>query len=51
MQPSAPDVERPMLRLGSVTFFAGIVITIVSTLFHASSEDLTNHPVVFAVYA
>jgi hypothetical protein len=24
---------------------------LVSTLFHASSEDLTNHPVVFAVYA
>ena len=51
MQPSNPDVERPMLRLGSVAFLAGIVITIVSTLFHASSEDLTNHPVVFAVYA
>src|SRR5919109_4552342 len=51
MQPSNPDVERPMLRLGSVAFLVGIVITIVSTLFHASSEDLTNHPVVFAVYA
>jgi hypothetical protein len=51
MQPSTHDVERPMLRLGSVAFFAGIVITIVSTLFHASSEDLTNHPAVFAVYA
>ena len=45
------DFERPMLRMGSVAFLAGIVITVVSTLFHASSEDLTNHPVVFAVYA
>jgi hypothetical protein len=34
-----------------VTFIAGIVIVLVSTLFHASSEDLTNHPVVFAAYA
>ncbi len=40
-----------MLRMGSVAFIAGIVITIVSTLFHASSHDLTDHPVVFAVYA
>ena len=51
MQPSTPEFERPMLRMGSVAFFAGILITIVSTLFHASSEDLTNHPAVFAVYA
>lgn len=51
MQPSRPEFERPLLRLGSVAFLAGIVITIVSTLFHASSEDLTNHPIVFAVYA
>src|SRR5215213_7184780 len=51
MQPNTPDLERTMLRMGSVAFIAGIVITIVSTMFHASSEDLTNHPVVFAVYA
>ena len=51
MQPNTPEFERPMLRMGSVAFLAGIVITIVSTLFHASSEDLTNHPVVFAIYA
>lgn len=50
-QPNKPDLERTMLRMGSVAFIAGIVITIVSTMFHASSEDLTNHPVVFAVYA
>jgi len=40
-----------MLRMGSVAFIAGLVIAIVSTLFHASSHDLTDHPVVFAVYA
>jgi hypothetical protein len=37
--------------MGSVAFLAGMVITIVSTLFHASSEDLMNNPVVFSVYA
>jgi hypothetical protein len=51
MQPSTPDLERPMLRMGSVAFLAGLVIIIVSTLFHASSEDLMDNLVVFAVYA
>lgn len=45
------NIERPMLRPGSVAFLAGIGIIIISTIFHASSEDLTNHPIVFAVYA
>ena len=40
-----------MLRMGSVAFLAGLVIIIISTLFHASSEDLMDNPVVFAVYA
>jgi hypothetical protein len=51
MQSNTPEFERPMLRMGSVAFLAGLIIIVVSTLFHASSEDLTNHPVVFAVYA
>ncbi|MDQ3852022.1 MAG: hypothetical protein M3299_04230, partial [Thermoproteota archaeon] len=51
MQSSTPDLDRPMLRMGSVAFIAGIIIIIVSTLFHATSEDLTNHPIVFAIYA
>ncbi len=51
MQPSTPDLERPMLRMGSVAFLPGLVIIIVSTLFHASSENLMDNPVVFAVYA
>ena len=48
---NAPNLERPILRMGSVAFLAGLVIIIVSTLFHASSEDLMDNPVVFAVYA
>src|ERR671910_2123025 len=48
---NTPDLERPMLRMGSVAFLAGLVIAIVATLFHASSEDLMDNPVVFAVYA
>ena len=45
------DLERPMLRMGSVAFIAGIVIAIVSTYIHSDSEDLMDNPVVFAVYA
>jgi hypothetical protein len=37
--------------MGSVAFLAGIVIILMSNSFHATSEDLTNHPVVFEVYA
>jgi hypothetical protein len=51
MQANTPDFERPILRMGAVAFLAGVVIIIVSTLFHASSEDLMDNPVVFAVYA
>jgi hypothetical protein len=51
IQKNTPDLERPMLRMGSIAFLAGLVIAIVATLFHASSEDLMDNPVVFAVYA
>jgi hypothetical protein len=52
MQPSIPDSERPMLRMGSVAFIAGLVIAVVSTFgFHPTGEDLMNNPVIFAVYA
>ena len=51
METNKPDFERPMLRMGSVAFLVGIVSIVVSTIFHASSEDLTDHRVVFAVYA
>lgn len=39
-----------MLRWRSEAFNAGIIIVLVSTLFHASSEDTTNHPVIFVAY-
>ena len=53
MQTNTPaDPERPMLRMGSVALIAGVVIFLVSTIvFHASSKDPMDNPVVFAVYA
>jgi hypothetical protein len=52
MQTNTPDFDRPMLRMGSVAFLAGIVIFMVSTIgFHAGTEDPMDNPAVFAVYA
>jgi hypothetical protein len=51
MHTNAPNLERPMLRMGSVAFLAGIVIFMISTILHPSREDPTNHPLVFAEYA
>jgi hypothetical protein len=52
MQESAPNLERPMLRMGSVAFLAGIVIFIVSTIgFHAGTMDPMDNSSVFAAYA
>jgi hypothetical protein len=49
---NTPNIERPMLRMGSIAFIAGVVILLVSTIvFHASSKDPMDNPVVFAVYA
>ena len=49
---NTPDFDRPMLRMGSVAFLAGIVIFMVSTIgFHAGTEDPMDNPAVFAVYA
>jgi hypothetical protein len=49
---TSADFERPMLRMGSVAFLAGIVIFIVSTIvFHAGTKDPMDNPAVFAVYA
>jgi hypothetical protein len=45
------DLERPMLRMGSIAFLAGMVIFLVSTILHPGREDPTNHPLVFAEYA
>jgi hypothetical protein len=43
--------ERPLLQMGSIAFLAGIVIVIVSTGFHPSREDPTNHSLIFMEYA
>ena len=55
MQTSTPaDLERPMLRMGSIAFFAGLAIALVSTLaFHptGTGEELMNNPFIFGVYA
>jgi hypothetical protein len=51
MVASTPDLERPMLRMGSIAFLAGMVIFLVSTTLHPSREYPTNHSVVFAEYA
>jgi hypothetical protein len=51
MVASKPDFERPMLRMGSIAFLAGMVIFLVSTILHPGREDPTNHPLVFAEYA
>lgn len=51
---NAHDLERPMLRMGSVAFLAGLAIALVSTLaFHptGTGEELMNNPFIFEVYA
>jgi hypothetical protein len=53
MQTSIPDLERPMLRMGSIAFFAGLAIAIASTYIHptGTGEELMNNPFIFGVYA
>ena len=52
MQENTPTLERPMLRMGSVAFLAGLVIFMVSTIgFHAGTMDPMDNPSVFAAYA
>ena len=49
---NTPDFDRPMLKMGSVAFLAGIVIFMVSTIgFHAGTMDPMDNPAVFAAYA
>ena len=51
MAQAPPQFDRLLLRIGSVAFFGGLVIFIISTMLHPSGEDPTNHPLVFAEYA
>lgn len=50
-QHSERGFERPLFRMGTVAFIVGIVVFFGSTAFHASREDPTDHPSVFAEYA
>ena len=43
--------KRPLLKTGSIAFLTGFAIFTISTAFHASREDPTNHLRVFAEYA
>jgi Domain of unknown function (DUF4386) len=52
MQTNSADLEHPMLKMGSVAFIAGLAIALVSTLvFHPTTENLMDNPVVFVLYA
>ncbi|HZA65067.1 MAG TPA: DUF4386 family protein [Nitrososphaeraceae archaeon] len=51
MTQAQPQFQRPLLMIGSILFIAGMVIAIVSTAIHPSTEDPSNHPLVFAEYA
>ena len=46
-----PQFQRSLLRIGSVALLSGAIIAIVSTIFHASTEDPANHLLVFTTYA
>ena len=43
--------QRPVLIFGSISFIAGAIIMILSTMIHPSDEDPFNHPLVLAEYA
>jgi hypothetical protein len=51
MTQTQSQYQRPLLRVGSIAFLVGVIIIIVSTAIHPSSEDPANHLLVFAEYA
>ena len=51
MTQTQPQFQCLLFRIGSIAFVAGMVIAIVSTTIHPSTEDPSNHPIVFAEYA
>jgi hypothetical protein len=51
MQQNIPKFNRPLIRIGSIAFIAGVVIVVISTMLHPSREDPANHPLVFIEYA
>jgi uncharacterized protein DUF4386 len=53
MQHVKPEFERPILRMGAIAFFAGIIIVIASSILHSPGPqpDLMDNPAIFTVYA
>ena len=51
MQQTTPQVDWPLLRMGSIAFLAGIIIVVISTMLHPSREDPANHSLMFMEYA
>jgi Domain of unknown function (DUF4386) len=51
MAQNTPQFQRPLFQIGSIAFLAGMIITVVSTAIHPSTEDPANHPLVFTKYA
>ena len=51
MAQNPPQIKRPLFRIGSIAFLAGVIIVVVSTAIHPSKEDPANHLRVFAEYA
>ena len=51
MKQNSPQLQRPLLRIGSIAFLAGVIIAVVSTAIHPSTENPFDHPLVFAEYA
>jgi hypothetical protein len=43
--------QRSLFQVASIAFIVGAIIAIVSTIFHASTEDPANHLLVFTTYA
>jgi hypothetical protein len=46
-----PQFQCLLFRIGSIAFVVGMIIAIVSTTIHPSTEDPYNHSIVFAEYA
>ena len=51
MAQNHPQFQRPLLRIGSIAFLAGVIIAVASTAIHPSREDPANHLLVFAEHA
>jgi hypothetical protein len=51
MVQNIPQFQRSLLRIGSIALLAGAIIAIISTIFHASTDDPANHLLVFTTYA